>query len=168
MDPLLTVSYVVHVVSAVLFAGATLYVVYAVLPAARRGEFEAGAFGVTVDRLLRVARWTALSLPLTGAYQVLVLYPGDALVETTRGHLVLGMAALWLAAYTAIEAGVYRMLTVDGAADTRAYLVTGYLAGGGSEAAVDRTADAGRPYLLAAAALSALLLVDAALLNVVA
>lgn len=168
MDTLLALSYVVHVASAALWTGAVLYVVYAVLPAARAGEFGREAFGVTVDRLLRVTRWTGLSLPLTGVYQVWLLYPVDALLGTTRGHLVVGMALLWTAMNGVVEAGVYRMRTVDADLSFGRYLAAGYLADGGSPAAVERLARVGRPYLLAAAAMAVLLLADAALLNVVA
>lgn len=168
VDPLLALSYLVHVVSAGLWTGSVLYVVYAVLPPARAGEFGREAFGVTVDRLLRVTRWTGISLPLTGVYQIWVLYPTDALLGTTRGHLVLGMALLWTVMNGVVETGVYRMRTLEGELSLGRYLSGGYLADGGSTASVERLAATGRPYLLAAAAMAVLLLADAALLNVVA
>jgi hypothetical protein len=134
-----------------------------VFPAARAGEVGPGAFEGTVDGLLRVTRWTGIALPVTGIYQIWVLYPIDALLGTTRGHLVLGMLALWGVMNGLLEAGIYRMRTADGAS----LGIGEYMAEGFSiEADVDvpRLAEVGRPYVLASAALAVLLLVDAALL----
>ncbi|WP_209452145.1 hypothetical protein [Halosimplex halophilum] len=161
MTAILTLSYVVHVVSAALWTGSVLYAAYAVLPAADAGHLGAEAFGATVDGVLQVTRWTGVALPLTGAYQVWVLYPLDALVATGRGHLVVGMAALWGLMNGVIELGVYRLR-----AGGTIGLVRHFVVPFGSDEVTDvsRAADQFRPYLRASAALAALLLVDAALL----
>ncbi|MFB6218727.1 MAG: hypothetical protein ABEH77_06045, partial [Halobacteriaceae archaeon] len=91
-------------------------------------------------------RTAALVLPLTGGYQILRLYPGEALLEPPRGHLVLGMVLLWVAVTALVEVGRARM------------------ADGLDRDKVRTPARKGRPYVLAAAALSLLLLADAGLL----
>jgi hypothetical protein len=160
---LLTLSYVVHVVAAAFWTGAVLYGVYAVLPPALAGDLPPAGFERTVDGLLRVTRWTGLALPATGLYQIWVLYPLPRLVGTTRGHLVLAMLALWTVMNGVVETGVYRMLTDDGAAvGVGTYVAEGFRLP--ADADVPRLAAVGRPYLLGAAALAVLLLVDAALL----
>lgn len=163
MELALTLSYVVHVVSAAFWTGAVLFVVYAVLPSAGRGDLSPAGFERTVDGLLRVTRWTGVALPITGAYQIWVLYPLPRLLGTTRGHLVLGMLALWGLMNGIVELGVYRMQAPDGDGPA----LSAYMADGFSlDADVDvvRRAAVGRPYFLGSAGLSVLLLVDAALL----
>lgn len=163
MSLALTLSYVVHVVSAAFWTGAVLFVAYTTLPAARGGELSVAGFERTVDGLLRVTRWTGLALPITGAYQIWVLYPLPRLFGTTRGHLVLGMLALWGLMNTAIEVGVYRMQASDGdGPGLSQYMAEGFSLAADADVS-DRVA-VGRPYLLGSAGLSVLLLVDAALL----
>ena len=88
------------------------------------------------------------------------------LVGTPRGYLVVGMAVLWTLMNGAVELGVLRMRTVDGDVNLGRYLAEGFGVDGGiADGAVRRSAEAGRPYLLAAAALATLLLVDAGLLR---
>ena len=164
MTALLTLSYVAHVLAAAFWTGTALYVAAAVLPATNAGDFGRLAFGTTIHRYLLVTRWTGLVLPVTGLYQIWVLYPLDALLGTTRGHLVLGMSLLWGVMNTAVEAGIYRMQTADGTS-----LAVGRYTGDGFDvgrvdAGLDRLLAAGRPYLLAAAGLAVVLLADAALL----
>jgi uncharacterized membrane protein len=168
-DTLVALSYVVHVVSAAFWTGGVLYAAYAVFPAARAGELPPAAFERQVDGVLQATRWTGLALPATGAYQLWTLYPLPRLLGTTAGHLVLGMLALWGLMNGLLEAGVYRMRTVD---DDRVgigtHLRERFVLGAGpdTDGHVDvvRRADVGWPYLVGAAALALLLLVDAALL----
>ena len=83
---LLTAAFVVHVVSAGLWTGATLYVAYAILPAARTERFGRGAFVEQLHRLLLINRWTGLALPATGAYMIWELYtPLWLLFDTQLG-----------------------------------------------------------------------------------
>ena len=159
----LTVSYVVHVVSAAFWTGSVLYAAYTIIPTARSGGLPAAAFERSVDGLLRVTRWTGLALPLTGAYQIWVLYPTDRLFGTTSGHLVLGMALLWTVMNGVVELGCYRMRTLDGpSVGIGQYMSEGFVIG--EDVAVPRLAAVGRPYVLVASVLAVALLVDAALL----
>ena len=166
-DLLLSLSYVVHVVSAAFWTGGVLYAAYAVFPPARDGDVGPAAFERSVDGLLGVTRWTGLALPATGAYQIWVLYPLPALFGTTRGHLVLGMLALWGTMNGLLELGVYRMRTADANGDgdppgVGRYMAERFVVDDGAD--VVRLAAVGRPYVTASVALSVLLLVDAALL----
>ena len=164
MGVLLSASYVVHVLSALFWIGAILFVASLHLPA-RDGPAPAD-LGWTLDRLLWVTRWTGIALPATGLYQIWVLYPMPRLFGTPRGHLVLGMFLLWGVLNGLVEMGVYRARTVDGSRPSiAAYMLDGVGAdsgfpGGHAEEAVATL----RPYLAGGTVLSVLLAVDAALL----
>lgn len=165
MPVLVTLSYLVHVLSAALWTGGVLYATYAVFPAARAGELSPAAFEQVVDGLLQVTRWTGLALPLSGGYQLWVLYPVDRLLGTTSGYLVLAMLALWGLMNGLLEAGVYRMRTAGGEPlGMGEYMTERFAVNGGYD--VRERAAVGRPYLLGVVVLAVLLLVDAALLAV--
>lgn len=191
---LLTLSFVLHVLSGALWTGATLYVVYATLPRAVDGTLSRAAFVDAAHRLLMITRWTGVVLPITGAYMIWALYtPLDLLTASARGWAVLAMLALWGIMNGVIELGVLRMRReVDPSIGWGEYMAEGFpiealgdsvtvtdggasssTSGGGSDAdtrstpagpTVDRLAAVGRPYLLASGGLAVLLLVDAALL----
>jgi uncharacterized membrane protein len=164
MGLLLSASYVVHVLSALFWIGAVLFVAYLYLPG--RTDGAPGDLGWTLDRLLRVTRWTGVALPVSGLYQIWVLYPIARLLGSTRGHLVLGMFLLWGIMNGLVEVGVYRARTVDGSRPSLgAYMAEGVGVDGGFPR--DHAAEARstvRPYLLGGVLLSVLLGVDAALL----
>ena len=164
MGLLLSASYVVHVLSALFWIGAVLFVAYLYLPG--RTDGTPVDLGWTLDRLLRVTRWTGVALPVSGLYQVWVLYPTARLLGSTRGHLVLGMFLLWGIMNGLVEVGVYRARTVDGSRPSLgAYMAEGVGVDGGLSR--DHAAEARstvRPYLLGGVLLSVLLGVDAALL----
>lgn len=165
MSLLLTLSYIVHVASAAFWTGAVLFVAYAV--GTGGGLTDLPSLNVLLDRLLRVTRWTGVTLPLTGFYQWWVLYPlaPDQLFASPRGHLVVAMFALWGLLNGLLELGIYRMRTVESSVALGPYLTEGFLLDGGvTGASAERVLDAGRPYVLAAVVLTAALLVDAALL----
>lgn len=166
MGLLLGLSYVVHVLSALFWVGAVLYVAYALVPVPDDAVDVAG-LGLALDKLLRVTRWTGVALPVTGLYQVWVLYPVDSLLGTTRGHLVVGMFLLWGVMNGLVELGVYRARTVDGTRlSLGTYMAEGVRADGGLPPGSAREALATvRPYLVVATGLSVLLAVDAALLG---
>ncbi|SNR23455.1 copper resistance protein CopD [Halorubrum vacuolatum] len=164
---LLTVSFVLHVLSAALWTGATLFVVYAVLPRAVDGTMRPATFADGVHRLLLITRWTGVVLPVTGAYMIWVLYtPLELLTSTTRGWLVLVMLTLWGIMNGLIEMGVLRMRReLDPDLGWGAYMAEGFPAEGITESvSTTRLAAAGRPYLLASGGCAVVLLVDAALL----
>lgn len=163
MDPVLIGSYVVHVASAILWVGATMYAAYAVFPPAMDGQLSVSAFERAVDGLLATTRWTGIALPVTGIYQIWVLYPLDALFGTVGGWLVVSMLGLWSVMNGTIELGVYRMRTADGESlGFGQYMAEGYVADGG--VAVRELAEIGWPYLLASVGMGVLLCVDAGLL----
>jgi len=164
---LLTASFVLHVLSAALWTGATLYVVYAVLPRATDGTMRPSTFVDGAHRLLLITRWTGVVLPLTGAYMIWVLYtPLELLTTTTRGWLVLAMLSLWGIMNGLIEMGVLRMRReIDPDLGWGAYMAEGFPFDGVPESiSTERLATVGRPYLLASGGCAVLLLVDAALL----
>ncbi len=164
---LLTASFVLHVLSAALWTGATLFVVYAVLPRAVDGTMRPTTFVDGAHRLLLITRWTGLVLPITGAYMIWALYtPLELLTSTTRGWLVLAMLTLWGIMNGLIEMGVLRMRReLDPELGWGTYMAEGFPAErvDGSVPA-SRLAAAGRPYLLASGGCAVILLVDAALL----
>ncbi|MBB6645569.1 copper resistance protein CopD [Halobellus sp. MBLA0160] len=160
---LLSASYVVHVLSALLWIGAVLFVASLYLPASGANGED---LGWTLDRLLWITRWTGVALPVTGLYQVWLLYPLPRLIGTPRGHLVLGMFLLWGVLNGVVELGVYRARTVDGSRPSfGAYMSKGVgVDGGFPREDADEALAAVRPYLTGGAVLSVLLGVDAALL----
>ncbi|WP_277554055.1 copper resistance protein CopD [Halobaculum limi] len=163
MTWLLTLSYVAHVVAGGLWTGSVAYAAVTVVPAAREGDLAAAAFGRSVDWLLQTTRWTGVILPLTGGYQIWELYPLARLLGTTRGHLILGMLALWGVMNGILELGIYRLRAADGTAMGFArHAITRF--GLDDDAEARRLAGVVRPYVLVATVLGVLLLVDAALL----
>lgn len=164
MGLLLSTSYVVHVLSALFWVGSVLFVASLYLPI--RAGTTPDDLARTLDRLLWVTRWTGVALPVTGLYQLWVLYPLPRLFGTPRGHLVLGMFLLWGVLNGLVEMGVYRARTVDGSRPSfGAYMIDGVDADGGlpREYATEALATV-RPYLAGATIVSVLLAVDAALL----
>jgi len=171
---LLTIAFVLHVVSGALWTGATIYVVYATLPRAADGVLGREAFVDAAHRLLMITRWTGVVLPVTGGYMIWVLYrPVSLLTATPRGWVVLAMLSLWGIMNGVIELGVLQMRReIDPEIGWGEYMAEGFPidALGGTDAAAEpdpstaRLASVGRPYLLASGGLAVLLLVDAALL----
>lgn len=165
---LLTIAYVLHVLSAAFWTGSALYVVYAVLPGARSGQLPVAAFVDSMHRLLLITRWTGVVLPITGFYLIWVLYtPLEVLVTTTRGWAVLSMLGLWGIMNTAIELGVLRMRRRVDTVGFGQYMSEGFPADGLNKnlTAAELESD-GRPYLLGSAVCAILLLCNAALLAV--
>ena len=165
---LLTAAFVLHVLSAAFWTGSTLYVVYAVVPAARTGRLSTELFVDNCHRLLLITRWTGVVIPLTGAYMIWVLYtPLELLTATARGWAVLVMIGLWGGMNALIELGVLRMRRAVDDVGLAAYMTEGFPSGTLSEPPSSRRPELVglvRPYLLGAAGCAVLLLVDAALL----
>ena len=165
-----TAAFAAHVLSGALWTGATLFVVYAVLPRATDGTLSRAGFVDTAHRLLLVTRWTGVVLPVTGAYLIWLLYrPFELLTGTSRGWAVLAMLSLWGAMNGLFELGVLRMRReVDPDVGWGRYMAEGFpvdaLDEGASAPGSARLAAVARPYFLASAGLAVLLLVDAALL----
>ncbi|MFB6110908.1 MAG: copper resistance protein CopD [Halobacteriaceae archaeon] len=166
MNLVLLASYVLHVVSGTFWVGAVLYVAAAIMPVATEDALSPGAFETTMDRLLTITRWTGVALPLTGVYQLWVLYPTTRLLGTSRGYLVLAMLGLWTIMNGLVEAGIYRIREAAGSAPgVLAYLTAGLAVDGGlGNANVGEVAAAGQGYLRVAALFGIGLLVDAGVL----
>lgn len=162
----LTTAYILHVLSAALWTGGTLYVTYAVLPAARTGRLGADLFAEQLHRLLLLTRWTGVVLPITGAYLIWARYlPVEVLLETRRGWAVLSMLGLWGVMNGLIEAGVLQARRTVDDPGIGAYMQEGFpaeLIPAGMET-TDLLVPV-RPYLLASTVCAVLLLADAALL----
>ncbi|MFB6183233.1 MAG: transporter [Haloarculaceae archaeon] len=141
-----TVSYVIHLLFAGLWAGSVLFVAYAVLPMARAGEVNAGPLATVAGKLRTVSRTSAVLLLLTGAHLAAATYSVADLTGSTVGYLVVAMIVLWLVMMGLVEAGA------------------GKLTDGANEKKVREPAKAATPLLQAAAVVALLLLVDAGLL----
>lgn len=95
----------IHLVVAGLWAGAVLFATVGLLPLARAGEIDAGPTRSLLDRLTWLSRGSSLVLLLTGAHLALTRYPGDALLGTGDGHLVVTMVVLWIGLSGLVEVG---------------------------------------------------------------
>ncbi len=162
----LTAAYVAHVISAALWTGATLYVVYALWPEAMSGQLSVRTFVSQVHKLLLITRWTGVVLPVTGAYLIWVLYtPLELLIESQGGLLVLAMLALWGVMNGLIEVGILQMRNTVDEVSFGPYMAEGFPTELVDEStSVTELAALGRPYLLASAVCAVALLVVAALL----
>lgn len=98
----------IHLAAAGLWAGAVLYATVGLLPLARAGDIDAGPAKTLLDRLAWLSRGSSLVLLLTGAHLAATRYPGDALLGTARGHLVVTMVLLWIALSGLVEVGTSR------------------------------------------------------------
>lgn len=146
MAALDTAVQVLHLATAGLWTGAVVFLPFAVLPVARRGDIRPAPLRAIVARLLTVSRASSLVLFVTGGHLAATFYEVESLTGTTRGHLVLGMLALWLAMTALVEVGGSRMR------------------GGLDDEKVRTPARDARPFFLGAAACAVLVLVDAGLL----
>lgn len=138
--------YGVHLLFAGLWSGSVLFVTVGVLPTAVGGDVNAAPMEVVTSRLEQISRASALLLLLTGGHLAATYYPGTALLETTRGNLVLVMVALWFLLAALVEAGSSK------------------LSDGFAEKKVRTPARNARPYFLAASVVAVLLLLDAGVL----
>jgi len=136
-----------HLLFAALWTGSVLFLTLAVLPIARDGTLDSEPLDRLTARFAWIARAGALMTLLTGAHRAVTLYSVDGLLETTQGHLVLGMVVLWLALAALSEIAAAR------------------LSAGTAEDKVRTPAANARPFLLAASIVAVLLLFDAGALT---
>jgi uncharacterized membrane protein len=143
-----TAVYAVHLLFGGVWTGSVVFVTVAVLPTARDGLANAEPLAPVVGKLRNISRLSAVVMLLTGGHMAGAAadYTVESLTGTTRGHLVLGMVALWFLLIGLVEVG------------------GGKLADGFEEMKVREPACEARPFLLAATVVSLLLLVDAGLL----
>lgn len=157
------VSYVSHVLSGALWTGSVCYVAAFVVPTARRGGLSRAAFERTVDGVLQITRLTGVVLPITGGYQLWRLYGVETLLSTPRGWLVLVMGIAWGLTNGLVELGVLAVSREIGEVSLATYFLERFEMGSDGPGAA-ASAETLRPYALAAAVCSVVLLVDAGLL----
>jgi uncharacterized membrane protein len=109
MSTVQTAIRTVHLSVSALWVGAVLFVTLVVLPAARDGDLNAAPLERIVSRLVTLSRLSALVLLLSGGHLAATLYTAETLTSTTRGHLVLGMVALWFVLAGLVEVGSSRL-----------------------------------------------------------
>ena len=139
----ITAARVAHVVFAAAWTGSTLAVALFVVPAARRGVLAAAPVEWIADRFTKLSVASVVVMLLTGGHLAGNLYTFEALANSSRGHLVVGMTGLWL-----VLAGL-------------AHVATSRLTGSGD---VQGAAGDATPWFAAASAVSVALLVLAGLL----
>ncbi|MFC7077925.1 transporter [Haloarcula halophila] len=132
-----------HLVFAGLWSGSVLFTVYAVLPVAMDGDARVRALEPVVGKLKIVSRTSALILLLTGGHMAATRYTAASLTGSGRGHLVLTMVALWFLLAGLVEVGASK------------------LSDGFEQKKVGEPAREARPFLLGAAVVAVLLLLDA-------
>lgn len=132
-----------HLVFAGLWSGSVLFTVYAVLPVAMDGDARVRALEPITGKLKTVSRVSALALLLTGGHMAATRYTAESLTGTGRGHLVLTMVVLWFLLAGLVEVGASK------------------LSDGFDRKKVGAPAREARPFLLGAAVVAVLLLLDA-------
>lgn len=142
-----TVITTIHTLVGALWVGSVAFVAGVILPAATDGSLDAAPVETIADRLVYLSRGASVVMLLTGGYLAVSGYTVASLTGTARGHLVLGMFALWFVFTALVEIGRGRL--VDGLREKR----------------VRAPASAATGVFRAAAVVGALLLVDAGLLS---
>ncbi|MEF8853532.1 MAG: transporter [Haloarculaceae archaeon] len=143
-----TALYAVHLLFGGVWTGSVVFATFAILPTARDGVANAEPLVPVVSKLRTLSRVSAVVVLATGGHMAAEAagYTVASLTGTARGHLVLGMVALWVALIGLVEVG------------------GGKLADGFDEMKVREPAREARPFFLAATVVSLLLLLDAGLL----
>ncbi|WP_121741704.1 copper resistance protein CopD [Natronorubrum halophilum] len=96
----------IHLVFAAIWAGSVFYVTFVILPLARDGAFNTTKpLEVISGKLTTISRVSALVLLASGGHLAGTRYTSESLFNTTNGHLVLGMVALWAVLAGLIEIG---------------------------------------------------------------
>jgi len=94
-----------HLLFGAIWVGSVLFVTVAILPLARDGDVNADPIERVAGRLTTVSRASALLLFVTGGHMAANGYPGDNLLSTTNGNLVIAMLVLWAALAALVEVG---------------------------------------------------------------
>jgi len=148
MSTLDTAMYALHLLFGGVWTGSVVFVTFGLLPTARDGTANAEPLRSVVERLRWVSRSSALVLFLTGGHMAGSAYTVESLTGSSRGHLVLGMVALWFALAALVEVGSSK------------------LADGFDQMKVRQPATEARPFFLAGSVAAVLLLVIGGLLSV--
>lgn len=134
-----------HLVFAAIWTGSVVFVTWGVLPGIRTGSVGTRALETIVNRLRMVSRISAVVLLLTGG--LMAGRYGGELVQTTEGHLILGMIVLWVLLIGFVEMAAKTVLT------------------GLSDGAVTQAVSGATGHFRAAGVVAMILLVDAGLLT---
>ena len=118
--PVDIISYALHTLFAALWAGATVFITIAVLPAADRDGLGPGGLGTILNRFAWLTRLSVLALLATGGHLAGTLYTADTLTSTSTGYLVLAMLGLWFLLAVTIEVGGVRVRRVLDGGSARA------------------------------------------------
>lgn len=137
---------VLHMLFAGAWAGGTILLVGAVLPAASRGTFSSDGLEWILRRFSYLSMAAVAALLITGGHLAGTFYTVESLQSTGRGHLVLTMTGLWLVLAGMLHLGTRRL--------------TATMETAGVEAAVDST----RSWFWLAGGVALLLLIVAGLL----
>jgi uncharacterized membrane protein len=131
-------SYAVHLLFAGLWVGAALFVTWAVVPLAGASDIGVESARSIADKFAWIARAGAVVTLVTGGHMAATVYGSAGLLNTTNGHLVLSMVALWVVLIAVSEVAVSRFTGAlddrkvrTAAADSRAFFRVASVAGVG-------------------------------------
>lgn len=141
-----TAVYAFHLVFASLWTGSVLFAAYAVLPLGRSGDATPEILTAIAGKLGIINRMSSALMLLSGISLWVVLDYTSRFPDDPNSHLVLTMVVLWFVLTGLVEIAVARLKT---AADSEK---------------VRTPAKNARPFLLGAALVGVLLLLDAAAL----
>lgn len=85
-----------HLMTAGVWAGWTVFMAALVIPAAREGRLGADGLSWMTGRFSLFSKVAPVVMFLTGMYMLGQGYSGDALLTSTRGNLVVTMVGLWI------------------------------------------------------------------------
>lgn len=86
---------VIHLMTAGVWAGWTVFMAALVLPAARKGFLDGRAVNWLTHRFARFSQAAPLVMLATGGYMMSEAYVGTSFFDGGRGTLVVTMVALW-------------------------------------------------------------------------
>ena len=88
---------IVHLMTAGVWAGWTVFMAAVVVPAARDGRFDPDTLTWLTGRFSLFSKVAPLIMFFTGMYMIGEGYASDTLLTSARGQLVLTMIGLWVA-----------------------------------------------------------------------
>ncbi|QDX41354.1 transporter [Salarchaeum sp. JOR-1] len=141
-----TALYAFHLVFASLWTGSVLFAAYAVVPLGRAGDASPGVLAAVAGKLSLVNRLSSALMLLSGLGLWVVLDYTSRFPDDPSSHLVLTMVVLWVVLTGLVEVGVARLTDASDSGKVRT------------------PAENARPFLLGAALVGVLLLLDAAAL----
>lgn len=98
---------VLHLTTAGVWAGWTVFMAALVVPAARDERLDAGAVTLLTHRFTRFSQVAPLVMLITGGYMMSRAYADTSPLDSGRGTLVVTMVVLWLVlSVTANLAGI--------------------------------------------------------------